>query len=103
MRNESRRRIATTSSLSATDALMPIDDASIKRRSTADADGSPESLFGDRMVDVGTVRATAAAPDRSRLTRIAERAHQIYEARGGQHGRSLDDWLQAEREIDGQA
>jgi hypothetical protein len=24
----------------------------------------------------------------------------IYERRGGQHGRDLDDWLQAEREID---
>jgi len=35
----------------------------------------------------------------SRLDRIARRAHQIYEMRGG-NGRSLDDWLQAEREID---
>jgi hypothetical protein len=34
------------------------------------------------------------------MGRIAERAHQIYEARGGEHGKALDDWLQAEREID---
>jgi hypothetical protein len=59
----------------------------------------------------GGQRSTAAAalagapgPDRtpaSRLDRIALRAHQIYEQRGGEHGRSVDDWLQAEREIDG--
>ena len=30
---------------------------------------------------------------------IRERAHQHFEARGGQPGHELDDWLQAEREI----
>jgi hypothetical protein len=34
--------------------------------------------------------------------RIAERAHEIYEARGGEHGKALEDWLEAEREIDGE-
>jgi hypothetical protein len=34
------------------------------------------------------------------MQRIARRAHEIYEARGGQDGKALDDWLQAEREID---
>jgi len=33
----------------------------------------------------------------SRLERIERRA---YEARGGTGGREMDDWLQAEREID---
>ena len=42
----------------------------------------------------------ASQPRPSRLSRIAQRAHEIYEARGGQDGRDLDDWLQAEREID---
>ena len=36
----------------------------------------------------------------SRLNRIARRAHEIYEARGGEHGKAMEDWLQAEREID---
>jgi DUF2934 family protein len=36
----------------------------------------------------------------SRMNRIARRAHEIYEARGGNHGKALGDWLQAEREID---
>ena len=40
------------------------------------------------------------SPQPSRLSRIARRAHELYEARGGQDGRDLDDWLQAEREID---
>ena len=38
--------------------------------------------------------------NQARLGRIARRAHELYEARGAEHGRNLDDWLQAEREID---
>jgi hypothetical protein len=30
---------------------------------------------------------------------IAERAYFIYEARGGDHGLDIDDWLQAEAEL----
>lgn len=54
-------------------------------------------------------KATATrTPSRSRSSnvaappsthQIAQRAHEIYMARGGQHGRDLDDWLQAEREL----
>ena len=36
----------------------------------------------------------------TRMNRIAQRAQEIYQARGGEHGKALDDWLQAEREID---
>jgi len=39
-------------------------------------------------------------PHESRMDRIARRAHEIYEARGGQHGKALEDWLKAETEID---
>ncbi len=35
-----------------------------------------------------------------RMNRIAKRAHELYEARGGRDGKDLDDWLRAEREID---
>ena len=38
-----------------------------------------------------------------RIERIARRAHELYEARGGTHGRALEDWLQAEREIDAES
>jgi hypothetical protein len=32
---------------------------------------------------------------------IARRAHELFQARGGLHGRDLDDWLEAERQIGG--
>jgi hypothetical protein len=35
-----------------------------------------------------------------RMERIAARAFELYEARGGEHGLDLDDWLQAEQQID---
>ena len=37
-----------------------------------------------------------------RLERIQTRAYELYEARGGERGVAMDDWLQAEREIDGE-
>ena len=30
---------------------------------------------------------------------IARRAHELFLARGAEHGHDLDDWLQAEREL----
>jgi hypothetical protein len=36
----------------------------------------------------------------SRMNRIAKRAHELHEARGGQHGTAMEDWLTAERQID---
>jgi len=32
---------------------------------------------------------------------VATRAYELYEARGGEPGADLDDWLQAERELRG--
>ena len=46
-------------------------------------------------------RDVIGSSGQSRIEQIARRAHQIYEARGGEHGRAVDDWLQAEREVDG--
>lgn len=31
--------------------------------------------------------------------RIATRAYELYERRGGHHGQDLDDWLQAEKQV----
>lgn len=33
--------------------------------------------------------------------RVAQRAHELFLARGGEEGRDLDDWLQAEAELTG--
>jgi len=40
--------------------------------------------------------ANSAAPS---VEQIAQRAFEIHVERGGIHGRDLDDWLQAEREL----
>lgn len=42
--------------------------------------------------------ARGAAMDPSR---IAQRAYQLYEQRGRQDGRALEDWLNAERQLAG--
>jgi len=42
----------------------------------------------------------ASGEKEPRLRRIARRAHELYEQRGGTHGNDLEDWLRAEREID---
>jgi hypothetical protein len=36
---------------------------------------------------------------RTREDDIAQRAYERYEARGREHGHALDDWLDAEREL----
>jgi hypothetical protein len=52
----------------------------------------------------GSNDATLPVPESefraSRHERIAKRAFEIYEARGGDHGQDLADWLQAEQQID---
>lgn len=47
--------------------------------------------------------ATMTPPAESRPERIAQRAYAIYERRGNQDGSPMEDWLQAEREIDDEA
>jgi Protein of unknown function (DUF2934) len=49
-----------------------------------------------------TMRDAVRPPEltESRMQRIAARAHEIYQARGGQDGKALEDWLAAERQID---
>src|SRR5439155_24487667 len=37
----------------------------------------------------------------SRDEQIAERAHEVWQQRNGEHGNDLADWLRAEQEIDG--
>ena len=41
----------------------------------------------------------ALSPSDDLYERIAKRAYQLYEERGGVNGYALDDWLQAEQEI----
>jgi hypothetical protein len=59
-----------------------------KRNETTEAVGTQAGTGG---VPVGN-----SAPDEE----IRRRAYEIYLERGGQQGRELDDWLQAEREFE---
>lgn len=42
------------------------------------------------------IASTDAEPS---LEAVAERAYEIYRARGGAHGKDSDDWLEAELEL----
>ena len=43
--------------------------------------------------------SNANAKELALFERIAQRAYELYEQRGGQAGSELEDWLQAEREV----
>ncbi|MBI2828452.1 MAG: DUF2934 domain-containing protein [Acidobacteria bacterium] len=44
-------------------------------------------------------RSAAATATQNGHEDIARRAYDLFERRGRQHGRDLEDWLQAEREL----
>ena len=64
-----------------------------KERSRQNAQVSPETEAAPQTAG----DTTAAVPDRDR---VAMRAYELYQARGGTDGQELDDWLAAERELD---
>lgn len=74
------------------------------KRQRRHVDSSSSSRATDRTrrdePDLSPSSKTLEPFPESRMNRIAHRAHEIYEARGGEHGKALEDWLQAEREID---
>jgi hypothetical protein len=59
--------------------------------------GSTETEAADSQAETGKVSVGNAAGDGE----IRRRAYEIYLERGEQLGRELDDWLQAEREVEG--
>lgn len=48
-------------------------------------------------------RAQASAPPALMEDAIASRAYELFMQRGGEHGRALEDWVAAERELSGGA
>ena len=69
--------------------------AANKRTATVNGEGTARQENGN-----GELRERRR---QGRMDRIARRAHEIYERRGGEHGKALEDWLQAEREIDAES
>jgi len=48
----------------------------------------------------GEERAASTGGNSELDAEIRRRAYQLYVERGGEHGRDLDDWLQAKREFE---
>lgn len=46
-----------------------------------------------------TARLNPLSENDGLVSRISLRAYELFLARGGHHGRDLDDWLEAEREV----
>lgn len=47
--------------------------------------------------DARTPELSASEDDRAK--RVRDRAYELFEARGGEHGYDLEDWLAAERDV----
>jgi hypothetical protein len=62
-------------------------------RPTGTAEGQDSATSSSRSESPTT---TAAEPN---IEQIAQRAYEIYQARGGNDGQDVEDWLQAEREL----
>jgi len=79
-----------------------LDTATTREQSASDAATRALARASERTSDNQRDDRSQPMPQshEPRMNRIARRAHEIYEARGGEHGTELDDWLQAEREVD---
>jgi hypothetical protein len=68
-----------------------------KGRRKTDKGGVSTDVAVDTAQDAGSATPSGAQPvDRDR---VAQRAYELYLARGGDHGRDQDDWYAAEREL----
>jgi hypothetical protein len=71
-----------------------------ERHTTGESQQDPATLMQHRSSSELAVAEQPRDREVPRLDRISARAHELYEARGAIDGRDLDDWLQAEREVD---
>jgi hypothetical protein len=69
-----------------------------RRRNANSRDTQPVTIGEGPAGTGGSVGSTeqASASDHERLSR---RAYQRFEERGGEHGRDMEDWFEAEREL----
>jgi len=65
-------------------------------RSNGEPEEMPKKSRDTRKPETEQAEALAQAPT---YEAICERAYRIHIERGGEHGRDVDDWLQAEREL----
>lgn len=60
---------------------------------------SAKTQAGDPQNEHGMAASLTLALQHPTREQIEQRAYEIFAARGGDPGRELDDWLQAEREL----
>jgi hypothetical protein len=53
----------------------------------------------DAALPSGEQRAPSTNAEAPNAENVAKRAFELYQERGGGHGRDLEDWLRAEREL----
>jgi hypothetical protein len=56
--------------------------------------GYPEALLAKRSKEVAILARREPSTEQ-----IARRAHELYVKRGGEHGRDVEDWVGAEKEL----
>ncbi len=72
-----------------------------KRRKTVAKTVAPKRVERALTSQTLATPATPATPVDARVEDIAARAYERFVARGGEHGRDVDDWLAAEAELRG--
>ncbi|MGE3841098.1 MAG: DUF2934 domain-containing protein [Vicinamibacterales bacterium] len=76
----------------------PIDRVNSTAGTTSPATKSPPKRSARKTTGAATLESASSAPGGS-ADQIRARAYELYQERGGSHGRDLDDWLIAEREV----
>jgi Protein of unknown function (DUF2934) len=68
-----------------------------KERHASERDNEPQDMRSDPQ----PLQDEASQAETSDHDLISRRAYERFQARGGEHGRDQDDWLDAERELNG--
>jgi hypothetical protein len=92
----------------ARDTERPLDDTGLEEAPSTTSTGRPPGPDKNRRDAAPTSHGTttpsairgSSAAEPPRIERIARRAYELYEQRGGERGQ-MQDWLEAERQIDG--
>ena len=93
---------APAGSLEPSDVTMPASPGERNAAPLADPESPvarPWSPAAEEGGEAGPETVREPAEERPGHDRVARRAYELYQQRGGEPGRDLDDWLEAEREL----
>ena len=71
----------------------------MRKQTTRESSGHRQHVSGNRQPSKEIVHAQPLSPCDDLQARIAKRAYELHAERGYRHGYSLEDWVEAEREI----